>query len=127
MDKLQLQLMSVPARRVAADSKRRFCWAAGVTLVAIIGPILFLTILPLGIWSAAGSYAACLGLSVICWFVGLVRGTVSTPTLDDDDIEDKTRKRAEKTLKVEGTTTGGNPPPPRILQITCYCSLDRNE
>lgn len=136
MDKLQAQLLSIPARRVAANGKRRFWWAVGVTLVAIFGPITFLFILPLGIWPAAGSYAACLGLGVICWFVGLVRGTVSMPTLDDDDLEDETRKRAEKTLKVDvRTTTGATPLQMKakcIFQgshgyfLTCHCSLDRN-
>lgn len=46
-------------------------------------------------------------LAVLFWFIGVVRGIVVVPTLDDDAIEDETRKQARKKLKVSTVNTGG--------------------
>lgn len=100
MEKLQCQLLALPARRVAADDKRRFWWAIGATLVVIIGPIAVLCLLPVGSWVAVGSFLALCLLAAVCWFVGILRGIVVFPTLDDEVIESETRKKAKDKLNV---------------------------
>ena len=100
MEKLQCQLLALPARRVAADNKRRFWWAIGATLIIIVGPIAVLCLFPVGGWIALGSFLALCLLAAVCWFVGMLRGIVVVPTLDDDVIESETRKKAKDKLKV---------------------------
>lgn len=100
MDELHSLLAALPARRVAADAKRNAWWAFGAFLVVVVGPILVLSLLPVGIWIDVAAFLGVCALAAVCWFVGVLRGIVVVPTLDDDDIEDKTRKRAQQTLKV---------------------------
>lgn len=100
MEKLHRQLLAIPARRVAADNGRRLWWMVGAALLFGVAPILALCLLPVGIWPAIGSLVGSVVLAVMCWFIGVVRGIVVAPTLDDDVIEDKTRKRAKEKLKV---------------------------
>lgn len=100
MEKLHNQLMVLPARRAAAETKRHAWWACGAGLFAVVGPILILTLVPIGVLIAVGAFLATCVLAAVCWFVGVLRGIVVTPALDDDAIEDKTRKRAKETLKV---------------------------
>ena len=100
MEKLHNQLLAVPARRVAADTRRHTWWALGAVLVVVVGPILVLSLLPVGAFVAVGAFLGVCGLAAACWFVGVIRGIVVVPSLDDDAIEDKTRKRAKETLKV---------------------------
>lgn len=100
MEKLHKQLLALPARRVAADTKKHTWWAFGAALVVVIGPILILSLLPLGTLVAVGAFLGACALAAACWFVGVLRGMVVVPTLDDDAIEEKTRKRARETLKV---------------------------
>lgn len=107
MEKLHVQLLDVPARRVDADSKRRVWWAIGATNIVVFAPILVLCLLSVSTVLAVGSFAACIVLSGLCWFSGVLRGIVVAPTLDDDIIEEETRKRAKQKLKVsegEGKT-----------------------
>ncbi|CAM9366534.1 unnamed protein product, partial [Pylaiella littoralis] len=99
MDELHSLLAALPARRVAADAKRNAWWAFGAFLVVVVGPILVLSLLPMGIWIDVAAFLGVCALAAVCWFVGVLRGIVVVPTLDDDDIEDKTRKRAQQTLK----------------------------
>ncbi|CAM9344922.1 unnamed protein product [Ectocarpus fasciculatus] len=99
MEKLHNQLMALPARRAAAETKRHAWWACGAVLFAVIGPILILSLVPVGVLIAVGAFLATCVLAAVCWFVGVLRGIVVTPALDDDAIEDKTRKRAKETLK----------------------------
>ncbi|CAN0103190.1 unnamed protein product [Ectocarpus sp. 12 AP-2014] len=99
MEKLHNQLMALPARRAAAETKRHAWWACGAVLFAVVGPILILTLVPVGVLIAVGAFLATCVLAAVCWFVGVLRGIVVTPALDDDAIEDKTRKRAKETLK----------------------------
>lgn len=100
MEKLHSQLLALPARRVAADTKKHTWWAFGAVLVVVVGPILILSLVSVGTLVALGAFLAACVLAVTCWFVGMLRGTVVVPALDDDAIEDKTRKRARETLKV---------------------------
>ncbi|CAB1120370.1 unnamed protein product [Ectocarpus sp. CCAP 1310/34] len=99
MEKLHNQLMALPARRAAAETKRHAWWACSAVLFAVVGPILILTLVPVGVLIAVGAFLATCVLAAVCWFVGVLRGIVVTPALDDDAIEDKTRKRAKETLK----------------------------
>ncbi|CAM9367204.1 unnamed protein product [Ectocarpus sp. 4 AP-2014] len=99
VEKLHNQLMALPARRAAAETKRHAWWACGAVLFAVVGPILILTLVPVGVLIAVGAFLATCVLAAVCWFVGVLRGIVVTPALDDDAIEDKTRKRAKETLK----------------------------
>ncbi|CBJ48718.1 hypothetical protein Esi_0046_0109 [Ectocarpus siliculosus] len=99
MEKLHNQLMALPARRAAAETKRHAWWACGAVLFAVVGPILILTLVPVGVLIAVGAFLATCVLAAVCWFVGVLSGIVVTPALDDDAIEDKTRKRAKETLK----------------------------
>lgn len=100
MEKLHNQLLALPARRVVADNKKHTWWGVGAVLVVVVGPILVLSLLPVGVLVALGAFLAACVLAVVCWFVGMLRGIVVVPTLDDDAIEDKTRNRARETLKV---------------------------
>lgn len=100
MEKLQCQLLALPARRADADNKRHFWWAVGATLVAIVGPILLLTLFSVGAWVAFGSFLGLCVLAAVCLFVGMLRGMVAVPVLDDDVIESETRKRAKDKLNV---------------------------
>lgn len=100
MDKMRSLLSALPARRVAADTKRHAWWALGAFLVFVVGPILVLCLLPLGVLIGVAAFLGVCALAVVCWFVGVLRGIVVVPTLDDDAIEAKTRKRAQQTLKV---------------------------
>lgn len=100
MEKLQCQLLALPAHRVAADNKRHFWWAIGAILVVIVGPIAVLCLFPLGAWVAVGSFLALCLLAAVCWFVGILRGMLVLPMLDDDVIESETRKKAKDKLKV---------------------------
>lgn len=100
MEKLHGQLLALPARRVAADTKKHTWWAFGAVLVIVIGPILILSLLPVGTLVALGAFLAACALAVMCWFVGMLRGIVVVPTLDDDTIEENTRRRAKEQLKV---------------------------
>lgn len=100
MEKLHSQLLALPARRVAADTKKHTWWALGAVLVVVIGPILILSLLPVGTFIALGAFLAACALAAVCWFVGMLRGIVVVPALDDDAIEDKTRRRAKDKLKV---------------------------
>eukprot|EP00903_Cladosiphon_okamuranus_P008013 g7730.t1 len=99
MEKLHSQLLALPARRVAADTKKHTWWAFGAVLVVVVGPILVLSLVSVGTLVALGAFLAACVLAFVCWFVGMLRGTVVAPTLNDDDIEEKTRKRARETLK----------------------------
>ena len=45
MEKLHRQLLALPARRVAADSKKHSWWALGAVLVVVVGPILILSLI----------------------------------------------------------------------------------
>lgn len=100
MEKLRNQLSALPARRVDADTKRHAWWAFGAVLVVVVGPIVVLCLLPMGVLIDVAVFLGVCALAVVCWFVGMLRGIVVVPTLDDDAIEDKTRKRAQETLKV---------------------------
>lgn len=100
MEKLHSQLLALPARRVAADTKKHTWWAFGAVLVLVVGPILILSLVPEGVVVALGAFLAACMLAVVCWFVGMLRGTVVVPALDDDVIEANTRKRAREKLKV---------------------------
>lgn len=101
MEKLHSLLLVLPARRVAADTKKHTWWAFGAVLVVVIGPILILSLVSsVGTLVALGAFLAACVMAVVCWFVGTLRGTVVVPRLDDDAIEEKTRKRARDTLKV---------------------------
>lgn len=100
MDKLCNLLSALPARRVAADTKKHAWWAFGGFLVVVVGPIVVLCLLPLGVLINVAAFLGVCALAVMCWFIGVLRGMVVVPTLDDDTIEVKTRKRAQQTLKV---------------------------
>lgn len=100
MDKLHGQLLALPARRVAADNKKHTWWAFGAVLVVVVGPILILCLVSEGALVALGSFLAACVLAVVCWFVGMLRGIVVVPALDDDAIERDTKRRAKEKLKV---------------------------
>lgn len=100
MEKLHVQLMAVPARRVAADNRRHFWWAIGGTLVVLVSPLLLLCLLPVGVWPAVGALACALLCAALCGFAGVVRGVVVPPSLDDDAIEEQIRTRAKEKLRV---------------------------
>lgn len=100
MGKLHRQILGVPARKVAADDERRLWWMAGLSFAFVVGPILVLCLFSVAVWVAVGSYGACLVSAVVCWFVGVLRGIVLTPMLDDEVIEGLTRKRAKGKLQV---------------------------
>lgn len=100
MQKLHLQLLALPERRAIAEFKKHGWWALGAVLFAVIGPILILCLLPVGVLIAMAAFLAVCLLAAACGFIGVLRGMVVLPALDDDVIEDKTRKRARETLKV---------------------------
>lgn len=100
MEKLHSQILALPARRVAADNRRHLWWAIGATLVIVVAPILVLSLLPVALWAAIGSLLVSCLFAFACWFIGVLSGSVVAPTLNDDEIEDKTRTRAKEKLKV---------------------------
>lgn len=100
MGELHVQLMAMPARRVAADSRRRFWWAISSVFTAVVSPLLLLSLMPAGTWAAAGATSTALLLGLISGFIGVLRGVVIPPSLDDDAIEQETRGRAREKLQV---------------------------
>lgn len=106
MEKLHRQLLALPERRALAETKRHGWWALGAVLFAVVGPILVLCLLPVGVLIAVGAFLAVCALAVACGFIGVLRGMVVVPALNDDVIEDKTRKRARETLKVTAYPQG---------------------
>lgn len=100
MEELHKRMLAVPERRVFADQRRR-AWWAGATIVATIGtPVLIVCLLPISLGLALGTATFALCLAAVMASVGIVRGIVVCPTLDDEAIENKTRTRAQETLKV---------------------------
>lgn len=100
MEKLHKQLMAMPARRVAADSKRLCFWAIGGTLAVFVSPLLLLCLLGVEVWAAIAAFSAVLSLAGLAGFFGVVAGIVPRPSLDDDTIEKATQTRARLKLKV---------------------------
>lgn len=100
MEKLHQQLMAVPARRVAADSKRLCWWALGGTLAVFVSPVLLLCLLDVEFSAAIAAFSAVLALAGLAGFFGVIAGIVPRPSLDDDAIEEATRRRARLRLKV---------------------------
>lgn len=100
MEKLHQQLMAVPARRVAADSKRLCWWALGGTLAVFVSPVLLLCLLDVEFWTAIAAFSAVLTLAGLAGFFGVIAGIVPRPSLDDDAIEEAIRRRARLKLKV---------------------------
>lgn len=106
MENLHIQLMAIPARRVAADNRRQMWWGIGGVLALVVSPITLLCMLPVGVWPAIGATAFTLMLAGFLAFIGAVTGVVISPRLDDDAMEKETRKCATQKLKVG---EGGKP------------------